>query len=79
MSSLEGVGRLIGEIYPATHMFTISRGVFSKALALHDLAASFWPPLGGHPRHHGDRRVGAAQDRTNSHEPHASQEACNAA
>jgi ribosome-dependent ATPase len=39
VSSLEGAGRWIGEIYPATHMFTISRGVFSKALGLHDLAA----------------------------------------
>jgi ribosome-dependent ATPase len=32
--------RWIGEIYPASHMFTISRGVFSKALGLADLAAA---------------------------------------
>ncbi|MEO0003135.1 MAG: hypothetical protein RLZZ22_827, partial [Pseudomonadota bacterium] len=43
VSSLEGVGRWIGEIYPASHMFVISRGVFSKALGFNDLAASFWP------------------------------------
>ncbi len=45
VSSLEGAGRVIGEIYPATHMFTISRGVFNKALGLADLHASFWPLL----------------------------------
>ena len=45
VSSLEGAGRVIGEIYPATHMFTISRGVFNKALGLADLQASFWPLL----------------------------------
>ncbi|MBS0581773.1 MAG: ribosome-associated ATPase/putative transporter RbbA [Proteobacteria bacterium] len=45
VSSLEGAGRWIGEIYPATHMITISRGVFSKALAWHDLSSSFWPLL----------------------------------
>ncbi|QDQ86463.1 ribosome-associated ATPase/putative transporter RbbA [Alcaligenaceae bacterium SJ-26] len=43
--SLSGAGRLIGEIYPATHMFTISRGVFSKALGLGDLMPTFWPLL----------------------------------
>ncbi|CAB3703148.1 ribosome-associated ATPase/putative transporter RbbA [Achromobacter piechaudii] len=45
VSSLEGVGRMIGQIYPATHMLTISRGVFSKALDFSDLQASFWPLL----------------------------------
>lgn len=45
VSSLEGAGRLIGEIYPASHMFTISRGVFSKALTFADLQAQFWPLL----------------------------------
>ena len=43
VSSLEGMGRWIGEIHPASHMFVISRGVFSKALGFHDLAANFWP------------------------------------
>jgi ribosome-dependent ATPase len=37
VSSLEGGARLVGEVYPATHMFTISRGVFSKALSFGDL------------------------------------------
>lgn len=45
VSSLEGAGRLIGEIYPASHMFVISRGVFSKALDLGDLHAAFRPLL----------------------------------
>ncbi|MGE5453120.1 MAG: ribosome-associated ATPase/putative transporter RbbA [Acidobacteriota bacterium] len=45
VSSLEGSGRWIGEVYPATYMFTISRGVFSKALGFADLHASFWPLL----------------------------------
>lgn len=45
VSSLEGAGRLIGQIYPATHMLTISRGVFSKALDFSNLQSSFWPLL----------------------------------
>ena len=45
VSSLDGVGRLIGNIYPASYMFTISRGVFSKALDLRDLIGSFLPML----------------------------------
>ena len=45
VSSLEGAGRWIGEIYPASHMFTISRGVFSKALGWQDLSSAFWPLL----------------------------------
>ncbi|MDR2877468.1 MAG: ribosome-associated ATPase/putative transporter RbbA [Chromatiales bacterium] len=43
VSSLEGAGRIIGQIYPASHMFTISRGVFNKALDFHDLRSSLWP------------------------------------
>jgi ribosome-dependent ATPase len=45
VSSLEGAGRWIGAIYPASHMLTISRGVFSKALHFQDLRGSFWPML----------------------------------
>ena len=45
VSSMEGGGRLIGEIYPVSHMFTISRGVFNKALGFADLWASFVPLL----------------------------------
>lgn len=45
VSALEGLGRVIGEIYPASHMFVISRGVFSKALGFDDLVAYFVPLL----------------------------------
>lgn len=45
VSSLEGSGKLIGQIYPATHFVTISRGVFSKALGFGDVTAAFWPML----------------------------------
>ena len=37
VSSLEGSSRTFGEMYPATHMVLISRGVFSKALGMNDL------------------------------------------
>ncbi len=40
VSSLEGAGALIGQIYPTTHFLTICRGTFSKALGLVDL----YPP-----------------------------------
>lgn len=43
VSSLEGAGRIVGEIYPATHFLTIARGTFSKALGFSDLYASFVP------------------------------------
>lgn len=39
--ALEGVGRVVGEAYPASHMLTISRGVFGKALGLRELAPDF--------------------------------------
>ena len=45
VSSLEGAGRLIGTVYPASHMFVISRGVFSKGLGLTDLYGALWPLL----------------------------------
>lgn len=45
VSSLEGFGRWMGEIYPASYMLTISRGVFSKALGFADLQTLFWPML----------------------------------
>jgi len=41
VSSLEGVGRVIGEIYPTTHFLTIARGTFAKALGFGDLHLSF--------------------------------------
>lgn len=49
ISSLEGVGRLVGEVYPATHMLVISRGVFSKALGFAQLQGAFWPVLAAVP------------------------------
>jgi ribosome-dependent ATPase len=41
VSSLEGVGRLMGEIYPTTHFLTIARGAFSKGLSFSDLHTAF--------------------------------------
>ena len=41
VSSLQGAGRVIGEIYPTTHFLIISRGVFSKALGFADLGPQF--------------------------------------
>ena len=43
VSSLEGAGRVIGEIYPTSYFLTISRGIFSKALSFSDLHTSFLP------------------------------------
>ncbi len=45
VSSLQGAGRLIGEVFPTSHMTTISRGVFNKALGFSDLHSSIWPLL----------------------------------
>lgn len=42
VSSLEGFGRWFGEIYPATHMINISRGIFNKGLGFDDLSQSVW-------------------------------------
>ena len=41
VASLEGFGRVVGEIYPTTHFLTIARGTFSKALGFSDLHAPF--------------------------------------
>jgi len=45
VSSLEGVGALIGRVYPSTHFLTIARGTFSKGLGFSDLKSSFLPLL----------------------------------
>jgi ribosome-dependent ATPase len=45
VSSLQGIGAVIGTIYPMTYFVTISRGTFSKGLEFGDLAASFVPLL----------------------------------
>ncbi len=49
VSSLEGAARVIGEVYPATYMIMISRGVFNKALTLQDLQHSLWALLAAIP------------------------------
>jgi ribosome-dependent ATPase len=41
VSSLVGVGRFVGEIFPTTHFLTISRGTFSKGLMFTDLRQAF--------------------------------------
>ena len=43
VSSLQGLGSFIGEIYPTSHYLTISRGTFSKALSFSELRFSFYP------------------------------------
>jgi ribosome-dependent ATPase len=45
VSSLEGVGKLVGEIYPTTYYLTLSRGTFSKALGFWDLRMFYIPLL----------------------------------
>ncbi|WP_142850623.1 ribosome-associated ATPase/putative transporter RbbA [Telmatospirillum sp. J64-1] len=45
VSSLEGIGAFIGQIYPTTYFMMISRGTFSKALEFGDLADTFLPLL----------------------------------
>ncbi|WP_454627339.1 ribosome-associated ATPase/putative transporter RbbA [Bradyrhizobium cenepequi] len=45
VSSLQGVGAVIGRIYPTTYFVTIARGSFSKALGFADLWREFVPLL----------------------------------
>ena len=45
VTSLVGAGRWIGEVFPATYMLIVSRGVFSKGLGLHDLMGTLVPLL----------------------------------
>jgi ribosome-dependent ATPase len=45
VSSLEGIGALMGQIYPTGPFLTISRGTYSKALGLTDLWTYFIPLL----------------------------------
>ncbi|WP_321820178.1 MULTISPECIES: ribosome-associated ATPase/putative transporter RbbA [unclassified Burkholderia] len=49
LSSLEGSGKWVGTVYPATYMLAISRGVYNKALGLADLSSQFWPMLAAAP------------------------------
>jgi ribosome-dependent ATPase len=41
VNSLEGAGRIVGQLYPAAHMLSICRGVFNKALGVADLQSDF--------------------------------------
>lgn len=43
VSSLQGGAYFIGQIYPATHMIDISRGVFNKALSFKEMQMSLLP------------------------------------
>jgi ribosome-dependent ATPase len=43
VSSLEGIGRMIGNVYPTTYLLIIVRGTFSKALGFADLQSAFIP------------------------------------
>jgi len=45
VSALEGVGAIIGRIYPTTYFLTISRGTFAKGLTFADLKLLFVPLL----------------------------------
>ncbi|MCO5731357.1 ribosome-associated ATPase/putative transporter RbbA [Rhizobium sp. SSA_523] len=45
VSSLEGLGALIGQVFPTTYFNIISRGTFSKGLGLADLQAALLPLL----------------------------------
>ncbi|WP_454621613.1 ribosome-associated ATPase/putative transporter RbbA [Bradyrhizobium cenepequi] len=49
VSSLQGVGAIIGRIYPTTYFVTIARGTFSKALDLGDLWRELLPLLAAIP------------------------------
>ena len=41
VASQEGLGRIIGELYPAAHFLVISRGIFAKALGFGDLLGNY--------------------------------------
>jgi ribosome-dependent ATPase len=49
VSSLQGLGAVIGRIYPVAHFLDINRGVFNKALDLSGLDSSFWALLAAVP------------------------------
>ncbi|WP_223191523.1 MULTISPECIES: ribosome-associated ATPase/putative transporter RbbA [Paracoccus] len=49
VAAMEGSAAVIGTINPASHFITISRGAFSKALGLGDLAASLLALLAAGP------------------------------
>lgn len=43
LSSMQGIGMYIGEIYPTSHFVTIARGTFSKGLGFADLRMEYIP------------------------------------
>ena len=45
VSSLEGIGAVIGTVYPATYFLNVARGTFSKDLGFADLAYNYAPIL----------------------------------
>lgn len=45
VSAMEGIGALVGQVYPTTYFLIISRGVFSKSLSLAELYPYFIPLL----------------------------------
>ncbi|PWY56695.1 multidrug ABC transporter ATP-binding protein [Legionella qingyii] len=45
VSSLEGLGALIGQIYPVTYFLNISRGIFSKGLGFNELHGALFSLL----------------------------------
>jgi ribosome-dependent ATPase len=49
VTALQGAGRVVGEVYPASHMLTIARGVFNKALGMAELAPDFLALLAAVP------------------------------
>jgi ribosome-dependent ATPase len=49
VSSLDGLGAAIGQVYPTTYYITIVRGAFSKALGFAELGPHFLPLLAAGP------------------------------
>ena len=49
VTALQGAGRAVGEAYPVSHMLTISRGVFGKALGFAGLSPDFLALLAAIP------------------------------
>jgi ribosome-dependent ATPase len=45
VASLEGAGKLVGELYPTTYYLTLARGTFSKALGFWNLRLFYIPLL----------------------------------
>jgi ribosome-dependent ATPase len=43
VSSLTGVGAVIGHTYPGAYFMAISRGAFNKGLEFSSMVGSFWP------------------------------------